>query len=318
MMSLSLSMSWLADLLDRLAACVPCGYHAAGPVSSEPTALAALALLANGRDDAALKGTAWLGHLQNADGSVGPTETQTTPGWPTSLAVLCATAWKAATSSENHRGLPSSAAATFDTSRAIAWILQTRGEALPRASEMGHDTTLVGWPWIEDTHSWIEPTAMHILALKAVGRTDHPRTREAVRLLIDRLLPDGGCNYGNTVVMGQVLRPHLQPTGLAMLALAGERDRDGRIKKSLDYLAAELSPRTAAASLSYGLLGLAAHGRLPANSSAWLQATFRRTIARDASPYRLALISLAALGSDSPLITLTRCAREAAVPLVRR
>jgi hypothetical protein len=311
MMSLSLSMSWLDNLLDRLAACVPCGYHAAGPTSSEPTALAALALFANGRDEAALQAIAWLAHLQNADGSVGPTATQTTPGWPTSLAVLCAIAWKAAMTSERHRSLPSSAAPTFDTSRAVAWILQTRGEALPRASELGHDTSLVGWPWIEDTHSWIEPTAMHVLALKAAGQADHPRTREAVRLLVDRLLPDGGCNYGNTVVMGQVLRPHLQPTGLTMLTLAGEPDRDGRVKKSLDYLAAELSPRTAAASLSYGLLGLAAHGRMPASSTPWLEAAFRRTLDRDASPYRLALIALASLGAESPLISLPTLARSA-------
>jgi hypothetical protein len=170
---------------------------------------------------------------------------------------------------------------------------------------MGHNTTLVGWPWIEETHSWIEPTAMHVLALKAVGQSGHPRTREAVRLLIDRLLPAGGCNYGNTVVMDQVLRPHLQPTGLAMLALAGESVRDGRIEKSLDYLTAELSPRTASGSLCYGLLGLAAHGCLPADASRWLEMTFRRTVARDASPYRLALVALAALGTASPLITLT-------------
>src|SRR5207302_5660581 len=125
---------------------------------------------------------------------------------PTSLAVLAALA------------MPQNP--LLDVERAVKWILETRGEALPQTPEMGHNTTLVGWPWVEDTHSWIEPTAMHVLALKAAGRGDHPRTREAVRLLIDRLLVGGGCNYGNTVVMDQGLRPHLQPTGLAMLALA--------------------------------------------------------------------------------------------------
>src|SRR2546428_787916 len=116
-------MDWTTELLDRLATQVPCGYHRGGPVSSEPTALAA--------------------------------------------------------------------------------------------------------------------TAMHVLALKAAGHRDHPRTREAVRLLIDRLLPGGGCNYGNTIVLGQELRPQLQPTGLAMLALAGETDPDGRVAMSLAYLKSE-------------------------------------------------------------------------------
>jgi hypothetical protein len=142
---------------------------------------------------------------------------------------------------------------------------------------------------------------MQVLAIKSVGRGDHPRAREAVRLLIDRLLPEGGCNYGNTVVMDQVLRPHLEPTGLAMLALAGEADTTGRIAKSLDYLARELSLRTAAASLAYGLMGLAAHDRLPVNAGSWLEAAYRRTAAHEAAPYRLALVALAALGADSPL-----------------
>jgi hypothetical protein len=106
--------------------------------------------------------------------------------------------------------------------------------------------------------------------------------------------------------MGQVLRPHLQPTGLTMMALAGESDADGRVNKSLDYLNSELSPRTPAASLSYGILGLAAHGRLPRNSQSWLEIAYRRTIDRDGAPYRLALLALAALGPETPLITLPR------------
>jgi hypothetical protein len=285
-------MPWTDELLDRLAGHVPCGYHVSGPESTEPTALAAMTFIAYGRDIAASKSLDWLASLQAADGSLGPTADQAGPGWPTSLAVLAAIG-------ANRKG-------KFDVNRGVKWILETRGEALPRTPEMGHDTTLVGWPWVEETHSWVEPTAMHVLALKAAGHRDHPRTREAVRLLSDRLLPKGGCNYGNTVVMDQVLRPHLQPTGVAMLALADESDVDGRIARSLDYLAAELSLRTAAASLAYGLLGLAAHDRLPPASRSWLETAYRRTIAREPAPYRLALLALAALGHNCPLILLTR------------
>jgi hypothetical protein len=290
-------MPWLEELLDRLCGTLPCGYHADGPASSEPTALAALALTAHKRSAAAGVAIDWLSGRQSADGSVGPTATQATPGWPTALAVLAANCF-AKTAPPATVGL----SRQFDASKAVAWILQTKGEALPRNDATGHDTTLIGWPWVEETHSWVEPTAMQVLALKATGFHDHPRTREAVRLLIDRLLPGGGCNYGNTVVMGQELRPHLQPTGLAMMALAGETDRDGRIVKSLDFFARELSPRTAAASLAYGLLGMAAHGRLPRDSQSWLEIAYRRTVAREAAPYRLALLALAALGEESPLI----------------
>jgi hypothetical protein len=289
-------MAYVDEILDRLGAKVPCGYHDGGPASTEPTALAAIALTAHGRQAPATQALGWLAGLQAADGSVGPTASQATPGWPTSLAVLAALYAKTA-----GIGAGSTGQKGFNIDRGVNWILETRGESLPRTPEMGHDATLVGWPWIEETHSWVEPTAMHVLALKAAGHAEHPRTREAVRLLVDRLLPGGGCNYGNTVVMDQVLRPHLQPTGLAMLALAGEQDRDGRIAKSLDYLSRELSTKTPAASVSYGLMGLAAHDRLPAADSAWLETAYRRTIARDAAPYRLALIALAAMGTKGPL-----------------
>jgi hypothetical protein len=154
---------------------------------------------------------------------------------------------------------------------------------------------------------------MQVLALKAVGYGSHPRVREAVRLLVDRLLLCGGCNYGNTVVMGQGLRPHLQPTGLAMLSLAGETDADGRIAKSLDYLSRELSPRTTAASLAHGLLGLTAHERSPAGAQAWLEAAYRRTISRNPAHYPLALIALAAMGANSPLIVRNHSAYRTAV-----
>jgi hypothetical protein len=86
-----------------------------------------------------------------------------------------------------------------------------------------------------------------------------------------------------------------------MMALVGEADADGRVATSLDYLARELSPRTAAASLSYGLLGLAAHGRLPRDSQAWLEVAYRRSVARQAAPYRLALLALAAAAGRLPL-----------------
>ena len=119
-------------------------------------------------------------------------------------------------------------------------------------------------------------------------------------MLVERLLSRGGCNYGNTVVLGQELRPHVQPTGLAMLALAGQADSDGRIARSLDFLSANLSVETTSASLSYGLIGLAAHDRFPANASKWLQAAYRRTIARDGAAYKLALLSLAARAPNVP------------------
>jgi hypothetical protein len=134
---------------------------------------------------------------------------------------------------------------------------------------------------------------MFVLALKAVGFSEHPRTREAVQLLDDRLLPRGGCNYGNTIVLGQELLPHVQPTGIVVMALAGEPIADTRLPKSLEYLQQQLSAETTTASLCYGLLGLAAHQRSAEQRLDWLHDKYNALTDRDASCYKLALIALA-------------------------
>ena len=287
-------MHWHDELLDQLAAEPICGYRAGGPAATEPTAWAALALATHERFDAARVATEWLARNQIEQGSVGVREHEMVPHWPTGLAVLAWTAVQAReANSEKHYA--------DNIKRAIDWILSYDGKIMPRDPEMGHDTMLAAWPWVVGTHSWIEPTAINTLALKAAGLTKHPRARNAVRMLIDRQLPGGGCNYGNTFVLGQELRPHVQPTGLALLALAGETDASGRLTKSIEYLERSVTSGTTAASLSYALLGLAAHNRFPANAEASLRAAYATVLKRDRSRYKLALIALARSGASSDL-----------------
>ena len=121
-------------------------------------------------------------------------------------------------------------------------------------------------------------------------------------MLVDRLLPKGGCNYGNTYVLHQMLRPHIEPTGVTMLALGGENIDDPRIFYSLEYLSQSLSAETTPISLSYGLLGLIPYNLAPQSAAEWLEAAYRRTIRREASPLNLALLSLAAQGKECPLV----------------
>jgi hypothetical protein len=135
---------------------------------------------------------------------------------------------------------------------------------------------------------------MFVLALKAAGQGNHPRTREAVRLIGDRLLPAGGCNYGNTIVLGQTLLPHVQPTGMAMMALAGEKHHAPQVELSLNFLRRELCQDTTTSSLCYGLLALAAHGRTPPEGLGWLKHAYQRGISDGGSCYKLALLALAA------------------------
>jgi hypothetical protein len=310
-------MGWIEDCQARLADAQAVGYRLGGSPASEPTALAALALIAHDNLEAAGAKLRWLVTIQNDNGGVGINARQRSPAWPTPLAVL---AWAAgrkhgirnsefgiedeprqrsrlSANSEFHTrntAFPRRPPWSLNIRRAVDWLLRTAGNKLPPRGE-GHDTTLVGWPWVEATHSWIEPTALAVLALKATNHGSHPRTREAVRLLIDRLLPDGGCNYGNTVVLGQQLVPHVQPTGLVMLALAGERDSSGRIAKSMEYLGRTLDEQTAPSSLAYGLMGLAAHGTGCCVSDDWLASAAAGAIKRESS-LEIALLLLAAAG----------------------
>jgi hypothetical protein len=286
-------MDWIDDALDRLAVAKNWGYNSDSPSATEPIALTALALIGHQRASAATAMLDWLSANQADDGSLGVSANQTTPCWPTSLAML---AWRAADGEKFAEQIR----------RATDWTLQIKGAALEQSDDLGHDSTLVGWPWVESTHSWVEPTALHVLALRATGQAQHDRTREAIRLLVDRLLPAGGCNYGNTVVLGQTLRPHVQPSGISLLALSGERDTSGKIEKTLVYLERELSAKTTSASLSFGLLGLAAHHRWPAAAEHWLSVAAERTLSRQPAPYKLALLSLAALAAHSPLVELAQ------------
>ncbi len=283
------------DTLNRLASSRAWGYHASAAAATEPTALAALALFAHNRFDAARRPIDWLIEQQQSNGALGVTATETAPNWPTSLAVL---AW---TTARDHAKRASASSYESAVDRAINWLLEAKGLSADPTPDAGHDPTLVGWPWVIGTHSWVEPTALSVLALKRMGYGNHARTREAVRMLVDRLLPDGGCNYGNTVMLGQTLRSHVQPTGLALLALGGEQDATGRITRTLDYLQRELSSATTTASLSYGLLGLAAHGACPSGSSGYLASAAGRTLAGDASAYNLSLLALAAARDSDPL-----------------
>lgn len=287
-----------AAFLDLISAGIPAGSGGGDPGRTEPTALAAIALGAHGRFDAMHRAARWMAGLQGRDGSVGVSATHDRPCWPTSLAVLC---WLVARRVDEARGVRS--AYESQIGKGLDWILSFAGETMPASQAtnvVGHDTSIVGWPWVGGTHSWVEPTSFHLLTLKEAGLGGHPRSRAAVRLLVDRLLPGGGCNFGNTTVLGREVRPQPSTTGVALIALAGEDDESGRIAGSLAYLSRTLAKEMATFSLCYGLLGLAAHGRELPDAHSWLAGRLGPVSPK--RPIDAALLGLAALAGDCPLI----------------
>jgi len=225
-----------------------------GQFRVDATAWGILAFRGAGGDCAILeKHSARLIHEQDEDGRLSVNRGHPDSYWPTPLAVL---AWQDSSHSQAAQG------------RAIRFLLETTGVHRPRRSDelAAHDPLLKGWPWVGGTHSWIEPTALAVIALKATGHRQHDRVREAIRMMLDRQLPHGGWNYGNTLMFGKELHPMPESTGAALSGLAGAVDQV-TVSRSLDYLQGEVDRLRTPISLGWSLLGLAAWNLWPSNGA---------------------------------------------------
>ena len=193
----------------------------------------------------------YLSATQAKDGRICLDENYTAAFWPTALTTLA---------------LQGSTDFKIHYEKAIQFLLKTTGIHYKKNSDSPteHDTSIQGWPWIENTHSWIEPTALSILALKIAGYTEHTRVREGIQMIMDRQLDRGGWNYGNTSVFGKELFPMPASTAIAISALAGSVSR-ADIDKSIDYLKSRIDKIKAPFSLGWAILGLSAWNERPAN-----------------------------------------------------
>lgn len=229
----------------------------------------------------------WLGSLVQDDGAIGLSSQLARPGWSTAWAIWY---WRS-----GPQAPPAQCPA------ATRWLLRRVGETFPVPRNVGHDTTIPGWPWVEGTHSWVEPTAIAVQALCVSGLRDHPRTRDGVRLLLNRPVPSGGWNMGNRITKGTPLRAQCAPTGIALLALASSltaRQRsDARVRATIEgaigFLLDNLPQTRAPRSLGWGLLGLAAWGVHPNEADFWLSEASVKGLDRNIGPVALALLLLA-------------------------
>jgi len=221
-----------------------------GMYRPDSTAWAILALSAAGiTDDHLERSRIRLKTSQLNDGRVCALPDLPETYWPTPLAIL---AWQNSTYLRDAQ------------SQAVEFLIQTTGRHWKRRNDSpaAHDTSIPGWAWIANTHSWVEPTALSLIALQAAGYGTHQRANEAAHMLMDRQLSHGGWNYGNTVVFDKELRPMPENTGLALNALAGRVAKE-EITRSLDYLEFQIKQLRTPLSLGWGLLGLGAWGKRP-------------------------------------------------------
>lgn len=298
-------MTSIESSLRRLAAANRWTYRGSHESTAEAVAWSALALAAWQKLPAARRAADWLSGIQQPDGSVSVFAEELEPRWPTSLALL---AWCAIDERTGRRDYQES------RSRAVEWCLADRGKAGQRSPQIGHDPSIVGWSWAANTASWLEPTCFHVLALAAAGCGDHQRAQEGRRLIVDRLLPDGGANYGNTLVLGQKLVPHPAPTGVALVALAGNATDDPRIDRSLDYIEQTLEPGMTPMSLAWAIMGLTAHNRRPRHAEAWIEAALKDERWQPHAANELALLLMAARPGIVWLPAIQAAAREVVQP----
>jgi hypothetical protein len=235
------------------------GFALYGGESFRPdaTAWAVLALEAyGGYGDLTRMACQRLAKSQLADGRVPVIESQPESFWPTSLALF---AWKKIPGFKH------------ELKQAIRFLLSKEGRHNPNQEndELGHDPSIKGWPWVENTHSWIEPTSLAVLALKACGYAEHRRVSEAIKMILDRQLPTGGWNYGNTFVFGKELPPIPESTGHALCALSGFTEPDS-VRRSIDYLKREATRIRTPLALSWSLFGLTAWSRGLSQSRDWI------------------------------------------------
>lgn len=105
-------------------------------------------------------------------------------------------------------------------------------------------------------------------------------------MLLDRACPNGGWNAGNGVVYGAPMKPHLDTTAIALLALQQECKCDV-IAKSISWLRHEAKNCQSAWSLAWSILAMHAfaqpvteeQGRLLGMSRDQLQDTATLAIA---------------------------------------
>lgn len=259
-----------------------------GRYRTDSTAWAVIALGAaagGGADEEILRSSrARLAKDQLPDGRIGLLPDHPESFWSTPLAVL---AWQGSREHAEQRR------------RAEAFLLRTTGLSWPRTpgQPSDHDTSIRGWPWIENTYSWNDPTSLSVTALKLSGHGDHPRVLEAVRMLLDRQLPSGGWNYGNTKVFGTELHPLPDSTGLALNALAGSVAA-ASVERSLSYLEYRIREIRSPLSLCWGILGLGAWKRRPAGYLQWLEQSWG--LQGRYGDYSTSLVSMMILASVAP------------------
>ena len=221
--------------------------------SIESTCLAAI-VLSPERSRISDSAIHFISSRQNHDGGWPSFEGDTESSWTTALAMIALTMANDLSDARD-RGLKW---LLTEKGKEAHWLWRWKFKTADR--NVRFDPDKYGWPWSHGAGSWVIPTAFSVVAIKQYTVCDRrdvaeARIRLGVEMLFDRACVGGGWNSGNSVVYGVPLRPHVEATAIALLALQDERPNDV-IDKSLRWLRQQATTLESPSSLAWTILSL--------------------------------------------------------------
>ena len=217
----------------------------------EPTSAVLLALLNDNQETLYKKTVSWLIEIQNADGGWGFNQLDQVSGW--------LSAWSVWALANLESSFP-------QVQKGINFLLNQNVMQINNLDDLAAgkkvaniDFSLRGWPWRAGEASWVEPTALSVIALCSAGFGSSGRVQEAIDYLDNRRCPNGGWNVGNPVMFGEVLPARAHPTAWSLLALS-KANPDKILDLDLDTLKQEMDNDSGTMAVAWGCLALRSCG----------------------------------------------------------
>lgn len=190
------------------------GYSSEGSSILEATAAVLLAIRScQSCSEHHRQGLTWLRNAQNDDGGWGISIEDTGSGWQSAWAILALSSSADPALEEGVRWLQTVETAADNTDE----------EDLARMIDLfSFDPRTKAWPWRPGESSWVEPTALSLLALGSVNALANSaqRVADALHYLEDRRCQGGGWNVGNPAMFSKPLVALIHPSSWVIISLS--------------------------------------------------------------------------------------------------